>query len=102
MPYFKGEYHQSKFFEFFSIFFETFQKFWLGGAAPRPSAFWLGGQIPPLNGRSQHLIEAAKQGRLDQMIFLIGAADDTGGADDTSQHSFWYTLFPVLSLKKRD
>ena len=25
---------------------------------------------PPLNGRSSHLIEAAKRGRLDQMIFF--------------------------------
>ena len=38
-----------------------FEKFRLGGAAP---------QTPPLNGRSSHLIEAAKRGRLDQMIFF--------------------------------
>ena len=25
---------------------------------------------PPLNGRPQHLIEAAKRGRLDQMLFF--------------------------------
>ena len=29
-----------------------------------------GGRCPPLNGRSSHLIEAAKRGRLDQMIFF--------------------------------
>ena len=28
------------------------------------------GCVPPLNGRSSHLIEAAKRGRLDQMIFF--------------------------------
>ena len=27
-------------------------------------------QTPPLNGRSSHLIEAAKRGRLDQIIFF--------------------------------
>ena len=37
---------------------------------------------PPLNGRSSHLIEAARRGRLDQMIFFFGAADDTRAADD--------------------
>ena len=28
------------------------------------------GGVPPLNGRSSHLIEAAKRGRLDQIIFF--------------------------------
>ena len=37
-------------------------KFWLGGANPP--------QMPPLNGRSSCLIEAAKRGSLDQMIFF--------------------------------
>ena len=50
------------------------QKFWLGGAAPQTPQFLAGGakppQTPPLNGRSSHLIEAAKRGRLDQMIFF--------------------------------
>ena len=55
--------------------FRVFSKyFWLGGAAPRPPQFLAGGakppQIPPLNDRSSHLIEAAKRGRLDQMIFF--------------------------------
>ena len=48
------------------------QKFWLGGAAPQTPIFGWGGKAPPdhpLNGRSSHLIEAAKRGRLDQMIF---------------------------------
>ena len=39
-------------------------------------------QTLPLNSRSSHLIEAAKRGRLDQMIFFFGAADDTRAADD--------------------
>ena len=50
---------------------------WVEGATPH---LRMG---PPLNGRSSHLIEAAKQGRLDQMFFFLGAADvDTGTADD--------------------
>ena len=66
-------------FLFFLLFSK--KKFWLGG---RPPVFWLGGQSaprPPLNGRWSHLIEAAKRGRLDQMFFLSGAADDTRAAD---------------------
>ena len=27
-------------------------------------------ELPPLNNRSSHLIEAAKRGRLDQMIYF--------------------------------
>ena len=54
------------------IFFGFFEKFWLGGAAPQTPRFLAGGakppQTPPLNGRSSHLIEAAKRGCLDQMI----------------------------------
>ena len=41
------------------------------------------GCVPPLNGRSSHLIEAAKRGRLDQMFFFFGAGDDAGAVDDT-------------------
>ena len=37
------------------------KNFGWGALPPRP---------PPLNGRSSHLIEAAKRGRLDQMIFF--------------------------------
>ena len=65
--------------EFFRIFVEIlrntfkFFRFWLGGADPQNPQFWAGGakhpQIPPLNGRSSHVIESAKRGRLDQMIF---------------------------------
>ena len=44
-----------------------------GRCPPDPPVFGWGGQSPPrpppLNGRPQHLIEAAKRGRLDQMIF---------------------------------
>ena len=50
-----------------------------GRCPPDPPVFGWGGKAPPdppLNGRSSHLIEAAKRGRLDQMIFLFGAADD--------------------------
>ena len=56
------------------LFFFVFSKnFGWGALPPRPPGFWLGGQSPPrppLNGRSSHLIEAAKRGRLDQMIFF--------------------------------
>ena len=44
--------------------FEKIGKFFgfgWGALPPRP---------PPLNGRSSHLIEAAKRGRLDQIIFF--------------------------------
>ena len=51
------------------------QFFVVGGTSPRP--VWKGRgtkrysrMCPPLNGRSSHLIEAAKRGRLDQMIFF--------------------------------
>ena len=40
------------------------------------------GCVPSLNGRSSHLIEAAKRGRLDQKFFFFGAADDTRAAND--------------------
>ena len=42
----------------------------------------LAGGPPPLDGRPQHLIEAAKRGRLDQMLFCFSAVDDTGAAND--------------------
>ena len=42
--------------------FRKFFGFGRGGAKPS--------QDPPLNGRPQHLIEAAKRGRLDQMLFF--------------------------------
>ena len=42
-----------------------------GGAAPQTPQFLAGGaKLPPLNSRPQHLIEAAKRGRLDQMLFF--------------------------------
>ena len=44
-----------------------------GRCPPDPPVFGWGGKAPPdppLNGRSSHLIEAAKRGRLDQMIFF--------------------------------
>ena len=67
-----------------SCFLFILSYFWLGGAAPQTLRFLAGGAKPPqtphLNGRSSHLIEAAKRGRLDQMIFFFGAADDTRAA----------------------
>ena len=46
-----------------------------GATSPRPVSKGRGTQrhnrmCPPLNGRPQHLIEAAKRGRLDQMLFF--------------------------------
>ena len=44
-----------------------------GRCPPDPPVFGWGGKAPPdppLNGRSSHLIEAAKRGRLDQMLFF--------------------------------
>ena len=51
-------------FLFFFVFRKILagrQQFLAGGSTPP--------QTPPLNGRSSHLIEAAKRGRLDQMPF---------------------------------
>ena len=61
-------------FLFFRIFqnFSKIFRFWLRGAAPQDPRFLAEGpkppRTPPLNDRSSHLIEAAKRGRLDQMI----------------------------------
>ena len=67
---------------YFFHFFRFFDFGW-GALPPRPPGFWLGGQSPlrrlPLNGRSSHLIEAAKRGRLDQMIFFDAADDRPAG-----------------------
>ncbi len=58
----------------FWYFFENFSVLAGGRCPPDPPVFGWGGakppQTPPLNGRSSHLIEAAKRGRLDQMIFF--------------------------------
>ena len=54
-----------KFFKKISVLAE-------GRCPPDPPNFGWGAKAPPdlpLNGRSSHLIEAAKRGRLDQMIF---------------------------------
>ena len=52
----------------------TFENFGWGALPPRPPRFLAGGakrpQTPPVNGRSSHLIEAAKRGCLEQMIFF--------------------------------
>ena len=58
------------------VFWHFFEKFsvLVGGRCPPdlPVFGWEGKapQDPPLNDRSSHLIEAAKRGRLDQMIFV--------------------------------
>ena len=58
----------------FLFLFSFFRKILAGGRCPpdAPIFGWGGfvGETPPLNGRSSHLIEAAKRGRLDQMIFF--------------------------------
>ena len=64
---------------FFKNFHKIFGNFsilvgWLQRPARPPGIFgWGGKALPdlPLNGRPQHLIEAAKRGRLDQMIFSV-------------------------------
>ena len=77
-------------FQYFSIFFQTKNKTVLarGRCPPDPPVFGWGSKAPPappLNDRPQHLIEAAKRGRLAQMLFFFGAADDTDAADDTAR-----------------
>ena len=55
------------------FFFRNFSVLAGGRCPPDPPNFGWGGKAPPdppLNGRSSHLIEAAKRGRLDQMIFF--------------------------------
>ena len=62
-----------KFFFFFRKCFEKFSVLAGRRCPPDPPVFGWGGKAPqtlPLNGRPQHLIEAAKRGRLDQMIFF--------------------------------
>jgi len=65
-------------------------RFWLVGAAPQdPPGGW-GGKTspgPPLNGRPQLWIKAAKRGRLDQMLFFFGAADATRAARTSGRTS---------------
>ena len=60
--------------DFFRIFFVIFSKFLAGGRCPQTPQFLAGGakppQTPPLNDHPQHLIEAAKRGRLDQMLLF--------------------------------
>ena len=72
-------------FQYFLKKFRIFS-FCLGGAAPQtPPVFGWRGKAPPdlpLNGRPQHLIEAAKRGSRAIKCFFFGAADDTGAADD--------------------
>ena len=65
---------------FLRIFFQKFSKnihftsnFGWGRYPPDPPVFGWGANAPqtlPINGRLQHLIEAAKRGRLDQMLFF--------------------------------
>ena len=65
-----------------------------GRCPPDPPVFGWGAkppQTPPLNGRSSHLIEAAKRGRLDQMIFfsapLTTQAPPTTVQPDARRHA---------------
>ena len=59
-----------------NVFEKIFEKILAGGRCPPdPSNFGWGGKVlpdppGPLNGRPQHVIEAAKRGRLDQMLFF--------------------------------
>ena len=85
-----------------------------GALSPRPHGFGLGGQntpqTPPLNGRLQHLIEAAKRGRLDQMPFfsspLTTRAPQTTVRPDAwpdvrpNQSALDNLLDPVINQKK--
>ena len=64
----------------FLSFFD-FARFCKGGRVPFSKQGVPYVCAPTVNGRSSHLIEAAKRGRLDQMIFF-GAVDDTGADDD--------------------
>ena len=48
---------------------------------------------PPLNGRSSHLIEAAKRGRLDQIIFF-SAPLTTRAPPTTVQPDVWLDAWP--------
>ena len=100
------------------FFLFVFSKnFGWGALPPRPPVLGWGGKaspdpIPP-NGRSSHLIEAAKRGRLDQMIFF--SAPLTTRAPPTTVHRpsdnrpryqrFYGTFFFCLTksdLKKSD
>ena len=77
-----------------------------GRCPPDPPVFGWGGKAhpdPPLNGRSSHLIEAAKRGRLDQMIFFsapltIRAADDRPPTRSTPRSDRKKKCFFVLGL----
>ena len=51
--------------QFFMVGATSLQPVWKGRGTQRHSRM-----CPPLNGRPQHLIEAAKRGRLDQMLFF--------------------------------
>ena len=74
------------------------QKFWLGGAAPQTPQFlqlhgW-GSKAPPrpptLSGRSSHLIEVAKRGRLDQMIFFSAPLTTRAPPGCPAERPAWY------------
>ena len=57
---------------------------------------WVGGATlhmrmgPPLNGRSSHLIEAAKRGRLDQMIFFSAPLTTRAPPGRPAERPAWY------------
>ena len=78
-----------------------------GRCPPAPPVFgWRGNapqDPPPLSDRLQHLIEAAKRGRLDQMIFFSPplttlAPPTTRAAPTTRANIAFGTLFSQYSL----
>ena len=76
------------------FFFQIFFGFGWGALPARPLGFWLGGQSPPrnppLNGRSSHLIEAAKRGRLDQMILFSAPLTTRASPGRPAERPAWY------------
>ena len=89
------------------VHFENFSFLAGGRCPPDPPVFGWGGKAPldpPLNGRSSHLMEAAKRGRLDQMKFfsvpLTTRAPSTTVRPDVRPNA-WPNLRPNASLNAR-
>ena len=73
----RATFHDNFFFEIF------FFRFWLGGAAPRPSGFWLGGQSYPTPAGTPVDGLAVGLPPPRPPAFFVFPSDDTGTADDT-------------------
>ena len=75
----------------FCFCFQNNFRFWLGGAAYQTPRFLAGGalQTLPLNGRPQHLIEAAKPGRLYKIEVRLGLAHKMTFAKCSGQCYIW-------------